>query len=468
MGLISETADARRLRLDALSRPDSLLLTDLYQLNMMQAYFDRGMMEPAVFELFIRKLPDRRGFFLAAGLEQAADFLEAMRLTEEERAWAESSGRFSRAFLDWLSELRFDGDLHAIPEGTVVFPDEPFLRVTAPLPVAQLVESRLLATLQAQIVVASKAARIVLAAEGRTVVDFGLRRANGTEAGLLAARAAYVAGCAGTATVLAEPAFGIPIFGTMAHSFVQAHDDEMDAFRHYARSRPDQTTLLIDTYDTEGAAEKVVALARELAAEGITIRGVRIDSGDLADHARKVRKILDDGGLTDALIFASGGLDEDRIARMVGEGAPIDGFGVGSSLVTSTDAPTLDTAYKLQEYAGLARRKQSEGKATWPGRKQVWRRYGDDGRMVGDLLTLDSEPGPDGAEALVRPVIENGRRIEGRPGLEDARARAADQLKRLPEPLARLGTERYPVEIGGPLEDLAREVDRRIAAGRQG
>jgi nicotinate phosphoribosyltransferase len=463
-----EARQAARLQRAALSRPDSLLLTDLYQLNMMQAYLDRDMTETAVFELFIRKLPDRRGFLMAAGLEQAATFLEEMHLSEDELDWIDRSGRFSKDFVDWLADLRFEGDLHAIPEGTVVFPDEPFLRVTAPLPVAQLVESRLLASLQAQIVVASKAARIVLAAEGRTVLDFGLRRANGTEAGLLAARAAYIAGTAGTATVLAEPAFGIPIFGTMAHSFVQAHDDEADAFRHFARSRPDQTTLLIDTYDTEEGARKVVAIAPELAREGITIRGVRLDSGDLADHARKVRRILDDGGLGETMIFASGGLDEDKIAGFVREGAPIDGFGVGSSLVTSSDAPTLDTAYKLQEYAGLARRKRSEGKATWPGAKQVWRSYDDNGRMTGDRLGLADEEGPDGAEPLVRPVLEDGKRVGQMPTLEDARERASAQLAALPDGLARLGTDAYPVEVSQRLRDLAAEVDRRIDAGEQG
>jgi len=303
---------------------------------------------------------------------------------------------------------------------------------------------------------------MVLAAPGKLLVDFGLRRAHGAEAGLMAARASYIAGFAGTATVLAEKLFGIPTFGTMAHSYIQTHDEEAAAFADFARSRPDNLTLLIDTYDTEAAALKVVALAPRLKAEGIRIRAVRLDSGDLIALARRVRRILDDGGLPDIAIFVSGGLDEDVLAAMLQVEAPIDGFGIGTSLTTSSDVPALDCAYKLQEYAGLARRKRSAGKATWPGRKQVWRRFSADGRMAGDVVSLadDRQPG----EPLIVPVMRGGRRIEPSPPLEEIRHRAAESLARLPEPLRRLqGGASYPVEIADALARRAADVDRRLA-----
>ena len=275
----------------------SLLLTDLYELNMYAAYLEAGMTDTAVFEFFVRKLPRERNFLLAAGLEQVLQFLEQARFTEAELAWLEASGRFDARTLASLAAFRFTGEVYALPEGTAVFPDEPILGIEAPLPEAQLLESRLINLLHFQTLIASKAARMVLAAPGKLLLDFGLRRAHGAEAGLLAARAAYLAGFAGTATMLAEPLFGVPVYGTMAHSFIQAHEDETLAFERFARARPDQVTLLLDTYDTEAAAKKVVSLAPRLARDGITVRGVRLDSGDLAAHARQVRAILDQGGL---------------------------------------------------------------------------------------------------------------------------------------------------------------------------
>ena len=373
----------------------SHLLTDLYQMNMIQAYLDHGETKTAVFEFFVRKLPSRRGFLVAAGLEQALQFLENLHFSAEEIEWLASTRRFDKSLLDRLANFRFTGDVHAMPEGRIFFANEPILRVTAPMPQAQLVETRLINLLHFQTLIASKAARMVLAAPSKLLVDFGLRRAHGAEAGLMAARASYIAGFAGTATMLAEQTFGIPTYGTMAHSFVEAYDTETAAFESFAHSRPQDLTLLIDTYDTETAARKVVALAPRLAAKGIRIAAVRLDSGDLIPLARSVRGILDDGGLSYVSIFASGGLDEDYIAEIVQAGAPIDGFGIGTSLTTSSDAPALDCAYKLQEYAGRPRRKRSSGKATWPGRKQVWRRYGPDGRLVGDILSteIDSTSG---------------------------------------------------------------------------
>jgi nicotinate phosphoribosyltransferase len=438
---------------------DGALLTDLYQLNMMAAYLEHGVTETAVFELFVRKLPSQRGFLMTAGLEQALRFLETVRFTPEDVEEIRGLGQFSESFLTYLRAFRFSGDVDAMPEGTIFFPDEPIVRVTAPLPEAQFVETRLVNLLHFRTVIASKAARMVLAAPGKSLIDYGLRRAHGAEAGLLAARASYLAGFSGTATVAAGLELGIPVYGTMAHSFIQAHDDENIAFEHFARSHPQGLVLLIDTYDTERAARRVVALAPRLAAQGITIAGVRIDSGDLGEHARRVRRILDDGGLTAVKIIASGGLDEDALLALSRVAAPIDSYGIGTSLTTASDAPALDCAYKLQEYAGIPRRKRSEGKAAWPGRKQVWRRYDTSGRLAGDLVSLadDRQEG----EALLRPVMRGGRRLPGISDLAAACNHARDQLARLPPALARLGPFHYAVEISAPLPELATELDRR-------
>ncbi|MGF1611663.1 MAG: nicotinate phosphoribosyltransferase [Kiloniellales bacterium] len=443
----------------------SLLLTDLYELNMMQAYLEAGMTETAVFEFFVRKLPPGRGFFMAAGLEQVVQFLEEARFSAQELDWLGTSGRFSRDLIDHLADLRFTGDLRAMAEGTVFFPNEPILRLSAPLPEAQLLESRLINLLHFECLIASKAARMVLAAPGKTLVDFGLRRAHGAEAGLLAARAAYLAGFAASATTLAAPVFGLPISGTMAHSFIQAHDDEETAFLRFARSRPDAVVLLLDTYDTEAAAEIVVRLAPRLRDEGITVRGVRLDSGDLAEHARRVRRILDDGGLEQVEIFASGGIDEWSLTDFVRQGAPIDGYGIGTSLTTSSDAPALDCAYKLQVYAGQPKRKRSEGKATWPGRKQVFRRYDAAGTMAGDLLTLEGDAA-DG-EALIAPVLRGGKRIDSLPSLDQVRRHAAAELARLPEALrAPDPQETYEVTVSEPLKRLAENAYQTVMKAR--
>ena len=434
----------------------SVLLTDLYQLSMLQAYHDTGMAGPASFELFSRKLPPGRDFLLAAGLEQVLQWLEDLHFTPDEIAWLRGTGRFTPAFLESLAQLRFTGDLWALPEGTVCFPDEPWLRVSAPLPEAQLVESRVLNLMHLQTVVASKAARCVLAAPGKLLVDFGLRRAHGAEAGLLSARASYLAGFAGTATVLAGAQFGIPVFGTMAHSFIQAHASEEAAFLHFARSQPRNVTLLIDTYDTEAAARKVVALAPRLAAEGIRIQGVRLDSGDLAALARSVRAILDAGGLREATIFASGGLDEDSVGALLAAGAPIDGFGIGTRMNTSADAPYLDCAYKLVEYEGVPRRKRSAGKATWPGAKQVWRRRDAQGRLLGDTIALEGEPQE--GEPLLRQMLRGGRRTAPPEELAQSRERARRELASLPQP----GTG-MEVTVSPALRRLATELDARPA-----
>jgi nicotinate phosphoribosyltransferase len=444
----------------------SPLLTDLYQLNMLQAYLDDGHTGSAVFEFFMRKLPPRRGFLIAAGLEQVLDYLETLQFSTDEIDWFARTGRFKQNLLDYLAGLRFNGDVHAIPEGTVFFADEPLLRITAPLPQAQLIETRLINLLHFQTLVASKAARMVLAAPGKLMVDFGLRRAHGAEAGLFAARASYIAGFAGTATVLADKLYGIPIYGTMAHSFIQSYDEEMEAFEKFARARPENLTLLIDSYDTEAGAHKVVALAPRLRARGITIRAVRLDSGDLIALSKRVRRILDDGGLRDVRIFASGGLTEDSVADFLRASAPVDGFGMGTSLTTSSDVASLDCVYKLQEYAGLSRRKRSTGKATWPGRKQVWRSYGPGGRMTADVLSVESDE--HNGEPLIELVMQGGRRLAPSPPLAALRERAAGDLARLPDPLRQLEPgASYPVQIGDRLLRLVDEVDVRISAQRQ-
>ena len=435
----------------------SPLTTDLYELNMIQAYLDRSEDKEAVFEFFVRRLPPRRGFLLAAGLEDALDYLETLRFSAAEIDWLKSTGRFRDNLLDYLKNFRFTGDVHAIPEGSVCFANEPLIRITAPLPQAQLVESRLINILHFQTLIASKAARMVLAAPGKILSDFGLRTAHGAEAGLYSARASYLAGFAGAANVLAGERYGVPIVGTMAHSFVQVHDDEMTAFENFARARPQGVILLIDTYDTEQGARKVVELAPRLAADGIAIRGVRIDSGDLTAMARKVRGILDEGGLRDVVILVSGGINEDVLQTMMKEKAPIDGFGIGVNLAASVDVPALDCAYKLQEYAGKPKRKLSEGKATWPGRKQVWRAYSADGRMRGDILSLENDKQP--GEALIVPVMRSGKRIAPEPTLAQIRERAAADLKRLPGPLARLESGfDYPVNVADALTALAKQI----------
>jgi nicotinate phosphoribosyltransferase len=437
---------------------ESVLLTDLYQLTMLQAYFDQGMEATAVFEFFVRKLPAGRNFLVAAGLEQVLDYLEDLRFGTEDLDWIAGCGRFHRRFVDSLAGLRFTGEVQAMPEGTVFFVDEPILRVVAPLREAQLVESRIINLLQLQTLTASKAARVRLAARDKLLVDFGLRRAHGAEAALHSARASFLAGFDGSSNVLAGVRWDVPLFGTMAHSFVQSHDDELVAFEHFARSHPKATTLLIDTYDTEAAALALLPLARRLAADGIEIQAVRIDSGDLGEHARRVRAILDAGDARSIKIFASGNLDEYAVQALLDAGAPIDGFGVGTRMNTSADHPFLDCAYKLQEYAGKARRKRSEGKATWPGRKQVFRRFDGGGQMIGDTLTLETDS--QSGTPLLAAMMRGGRRIASSPPLAELREYARTQLAALPPALRSLdAAAKYPVEVAEPLDELARQVD---------
>jgi nicotinate phosphoribosyltransferase len=423
---------------------------------MLQTYFANRMHATAVFELFIRKLPPGRGYFVAAGLEQALDYLENLRFTDEDVEALRATDLFGAEFLDWLRGLRFAGDVDALPEGRVFFANEPVLRITAPLPQAQLVESRLVNLVHFETLIASKAARCVTAARGKTLVDFGMRRAHGAEAAVLAARASYAAGFAGTATAIARPLFDIPIFGTMAHSFVQACDSEAQAFERFLDAHRGAVVLLIDTYDTETGAERVVDLARRRPDRRID--AVRLDSGDLDVLARRVRGILDAGGCRDVGIFASGNLDEHRIAALVAAGAPIDGFGVGTSLDVSADAPALDCVYKLQQYAGRARRKRSAGKATWPGAKQIFRCVGSDGVLDHDLITTADDRAA--GTPLLTAVMRAGERLAPPPPLAAIRERARAELAALPDAVQALERPaEYRVEIGAALAALARSVD---------
>lgn len=435
---------------------DTALLVDLYELTMAQSYLDEGLHErPATFSLFVRTLPEGWDYFVAAGLDDVLGYLETLAFGEDDLAYLEGTGLFTPVLLDYLRGLRFRGDVRALPEGTLFFPNEPVLELTAPTIEAQLVETFLLNQIHYQSLVASKAARSVDVAQGRLLVDFGLRRTHGTDAGVKAARSSYLAGFDSTSNVLAGKRYGIPIAGTMAHSYIQAFADELAAFRAFARSYPDGTTLLVDTYDTLEGTRRAAAVAKELAAQGHHLRAVRLDSGDFLDLSRRVRAILDEEGFEDISIFASGGLDEVDIERLLAAGAPIGGFGIGSRLGTSADAPYLDMAYKLVEFDGRPVLKLSKGKATLPGPKQVWRVV-EDGEAAFDVLGREHEAAPEGGEPLLRPVMAGGRRTF-RESLAEARERCGRERSRL---------RGRPYEVGLSAELLALRDRVAAEAGR--
>ncbi|MBM4437692.1 MAG: nicotinate phosphoribosyltransferase [Actinobacteria bacterium] len=432
---------------------DAALLTDLYQLTMAQAYVAEGLQGPAVFDLFVRRLPPSRNFLLACGLDSALHYLETLTFGPEAIAYLGGLGPFTPRFLAYLAGFRFTGDVDAMPEGTPCFAGEPLLTVSAPLPEAQLVETFLLNQVHLQTMAASKAVRVVTAADGRSVADFGLRHMHGADAGLKAARAFSLAGVASTSNVLAGQSFGIPVSGTVAHSYIEAHAGEPDALRAFLRHYP-ETVLLVDTYDTLQGVRHVIDLARELGPE-FRVRGIRLDSGDLAALARAARALLDAAGLGRVQILASGNLDETAIAALVAGGAPIDGFGVGTLMGVSSDAPYLDVAYKLVEYAGAGRMKTSPGKATMPGRKQVVRVFAD-GVAVRDVVGLRAERLA--GEPLLRPAMRQGKRSGAAPTLDESRQRAASEVHRLPARVRALApaVPPYSVEISA---GLARERD---------
>jgi nicotinate phosphoribosyltransferase len=436
------------------------LVTDLYELTMAAAYQAAGIEHEATFELSIRRLPPERRFLVAAGLEDALAGLEQLRFSSDDLSYLAGLDMLPVRFLDCLAELRFTGDVWAVPEGEVVFAGEPLVRVTAPVIEAQLVETLLLNRIASQTMLASKAARVAIACGDRRFVDFSARRDHGVDAAMAAARSSWIAGAAGTSLVAAGRQWGIPVSGTMAHSFVMAFDDERDAFRAYARCFPQGVVLLIDTYDTVEGARRAVEVAHDLAGEGITLMGVRLDSGDLLTLSREVRAVLDGAGLHDVDIMASGDLDENRIHDLRSAGADIDAFGVGTQLGTSADAPSLGAVYKLVEDADGPKMKLATGKVTLPGRKQVWR-LGER-----DVVGLHDEP-VDG-RPLLAEAMRGGRRTAPPEQLDSIRDRCTDALAALPPHLRSLepaDTPLWPVDTAPGLQAMA-DVVRQGHAGR--
>jgi nicotinate phosphoribosyltransferase len=447
-------------------RPGELgLFTDLYELTMLQAYRAEGMTDTAVFTLFVRRLPEHRNFLLTCGLESVLEYLEQVRFTDDDLAYLRSLNTFTGDFVSSLHDFRFTGDVHAMPEGTPVFANEPILEIAAPIAQAQLVETFIMNQVHVQTVLASKGARIAAVARGRKVVDFGARRTHGIDAALKAARAFYIAGIDATSNVLAGKVYGIPLAGTMAHSYIQAHRDERDAFRTFARTFPG-TILLVDTYETLEGVQRVIDLLKS-APQEFRVSAVRLDSGDLGALARETRRMLDAHGLQHVEIFASSGLDEQEIARLVDTGAPIDGFGVGTGAGVSDDAPALDMVYKLSEYAGEGRTKLSRHKPILPGRKQVFRQE-TDGKAVGDVIgradeQLEGRP-------LLRTVMRGGRRTsEAREDVRWLRRYAAEEIAKLPGSVTSIepALSPYPVRSSAALNRYHDQVRDAVMAHRE-
>ena len=434
------------------------LLTDLYELTMAASYHAHGMNDQATFDLFVRQLPQQRKFLISCGIEQALDYLDHLHFNNDAISYLRSLGMFEEGFLRYLAGLEFTGEVRAVPEGEAVFDGEPILSVTAPLIEAQIVETFLLNCIMFETMVASKAARVNIAARGRRFVDFSLRRDQGADAGLRAARASFIGGAAASSNVLAGQVFGIPVNGTMAHSYVMAFEDEVKAFRCFLRDFPKDAVLLIDTFDVEEGARRAAQVANELASEGVTLSGVRIDSGDLATLTFSVRKILDESGLGQVQIVLSGDLDEHRIETLIEEGVPVDAFGVGTQMGTSGDAPSLGGAYKLVEDVHGPKIKLSTGKATLPGRKQVYRVSGDRG-YAHDVIALEDEASPGGLP-LLQQVMAGGRRCGEREQLAAVQRRCSNTLASLPEGLRSLDSsaEVYPVRHSPKLEGLIRRM----------
>ncbi len=439
----------------------SALFTDLYELTMAQAYTAEHMDQTAVFELMYRKMPANRNYIVAAGIRDVLDFLANFHFDDLDLKYLREQGEFTEEFLAQLRSLRFTGDVYAISEGTLVFPNEPIVQVIAPILEAQLMETYVLNQIHFQSLAVSKAARVVEAAKGRSIVDFGSRRAHGIDAAVKVARATYLAGGAGTSNVLAGQMYGIPIFGTMAHSYVQAHESEAASFEAFADIYPG-TTLLVDTYDTIEGVRKVIDLSRKLA-DQFRVRAVRLDSGDLGPLAFQARKMLDEAGLQKVTIFASSSLDEYEIQKLVDSGAPIDAFGVGTRLAVMEDASHLDMAYKLVEYAGSGRLKLSTSKVLHPGRKQVFRQV-ESGHMIGDVIGRFDESLP--GEPLLQPMMRQGvltRHID----LQESRRRLRCELALLPHQLRAIEPSPvpYPVSFSECLRDDLARIRSELARG---
>jgi nicotinate phosphoribosyltransferase len=451
--------------LDAIREENMSMFTDLYELTMCASYFDNKKFEPATFDLFVRRLPENRSYLLVAGLEQVLLFLKNVKFNEKHLSYLKNQG-FDNQFLNHLRNFKFTGDVWAVPEGTVAFPCEPLIRVTAPLIEAQLVETFLLNTVNLQTMIATKASRVVEAAKGKAIIEFGLRREHGIDAGMKVARSSYIAGCQGTSNVLAGLSYGIPVFGTMAHSFVMSFNREIDAFRAFAKTFPNKSTLLIDTYDDIAGAEKAAIVAKELEKKGCKLGGVRLDSGDLATVSKKVRALLDEKGLSYISIFASGDLDEYKIAELLSNNAKIDAFGVGTRMGTSADKPYVDVIYKLCETMNEKGNfspimKLSEGKATLPGRKQVFRFKDEKGNLAKDVIALADEKVK--GEPMLVKVMENGKVTYDLPSLSEIRASAQENLSKLPEKYKKLTkAPPYPVELSPMLEGMIKKLKRKL------
>jgi nicotinate phosphoribosyltransferase len=448
------------------STPENMsLFTDFYELTMCASYFDNKNFETATFDLFIRRLPENRSYFLFAGLEEVLQYLQNISFTEEHFDYLKKQG-FNDDFLDYLHSFHFTGEVWAVPEGTVAFPNEPLIRVSAPIIESQLVETFLLNTINLQTMIATKASRVVHAAKGKSVIEFGLRREHGIDAGMKAARSSYIAGCQGTSNVLAAMGYDIPIFGTMAHSFVMSYPKEIDAFRAFVNTFPNKSTLLIDTYDDIAGAEKAVIVAKELEMRGFRLGGVRLDSGDLAKDSQKIRKILNDNELGYVKIFASGDLDEYKITQLLNDEARIDAFGVGTKMGTSADRPYLDVIYKLCEtmtpdgnFSPIM--KLSKDKITLPGRKQVYRFKNEAGFFKKDLISLSDEKV--NGEPLLVKVMERGKLIHVFPSINEIRAKAQDNLSKLPAEFKTLtNAPVYTVELSQKLQNLIEVTKSQI------
>jgi nicotinate phosphoribosyltransferase len=439
------------------------LLTDLYQLTMAQAYFQSQRLAPSTFSLFIRSYPPNRSYFVAAGLRDVLEFLEQFEIDSAGIDYLRSRRMFTGDFLDFLQGVKFTGEVWAIPEGRLFFKDEPVVEVTAPIVEAQIVETFIINQINFQSLIATKAARCVQAAGGRSVVDFSLRRTHGIDAGMKVAWASYLAGFTGTSNVRAGQLYGIPIVGTMAHSFVSSFEHEIDAFRAFVSSFPNHSTLLIDTYDTVAGAHKAVQVAKEMAARGQRLQGVRIDSGDLATLAREVRKILDEAGLIDVKIIGSGGLDEYDLAEFTDAHVPYDSYGVGTKMGVSADAPWSDIAYKLVEYKGRSVLKLSPRKFSLPGKKQLFRITDKQGQLQKDIIALRDE-NVTGAESLLKKVMMEGRITAPLPSLEESRSGFLSEFAKLPEPITRIrNAENYLVEQSARLQEHCATVQQQIS-----
>jgi nicotinate phosphoribosyltransferase len=438
------------------------LLTDLYQLTMAQAYFQSQRLAPSTFSLFIRSYPPNRSYFVAAGLGDVLEFLEQFKIDSAGIDYLRTRRMFTDDFLDFLQGLKFTGEVWAIPEGRLFFKDEPVMEVTASIVEAQLVETFIINQINFQSLIATKAARCVQAAGKRSVVDFSLRRTHGIDAGMKVARASYLAGFTGTSNVRAGQVYGIPVVGTMAHSFVSSFEHEIDAFRAFVSSFPNHSTLLIDTYDTVAGARKAVQVAREMAARGQRLQGVRIDSGDLAGLALEVRKILDEAGLTDVKIIGSGGLDEYDLADFSDANIPYDSYGVGTKMGVSADAPWSDIAYKLVGYNDRSVLKLSPGKVSLPGKKQVFRITDKQGQLQKDIIALRDEDVA-GAESLLKRVMTEGKITSPLPSLEASRTGFLSEFAKLPERIKKIrNADNYLVQHSSRLQEHCAMIEQQV------